>query len=104
MNLLIITQKVDNNDQLLGFFIEWLKKLSQKFDKLIVLCLEKGEYDLPTNVEVVSLGKDRGDSKLKQLFNFYYLIFNLRRKYNAVFVHMNPIWAVLGGTFWRLQG
>ena len=101
-NLLIITQKVDKNDQLLGFFIDWINRFAQKFEQVTVLCLEKGEFNLPPNVKVLSLGKDYGAGKLKQLSNFYFLIFNLHKDYDAVFVHMNPIWAVAGGLFWRL--
>jgi len=103
-NLLIITQKVDKNDQLLGFFVGWIARLAKKFDKITILCLEKGEFNLPSNVKVLSLGKDRGAGKLKQLFIFYSLFFTLRNDYDAVFVHMNPIWVVLGGWFWRLVG
>ena len=102
MKLLVITQKVDKNDQLLGFFIQWLKLLSDKFDQLEVLCLEKEEYDLPSNVNVHSLGKDRGESKLKQLLNFNFLLLTLH--YDAVLVHMNPIWMVLGVLFWKIMG
>lgn len=102
MKLLIITQKVDSNDQLLGFFTEWLERFAKKFEKLTILCLEKGKCDLPQNVEVISLGKDRGASKIKQLFSFYFLIFNLRKNYDVVFVHMNPIWMVLGGLCWSM--
>ena len=58
MKLLIITQKVDKNDQLLGFFIDWIAGFSHKFEEVTVLCLEKGEFNLPENVEVISLGKD----------------------------------------------
>ena len=101
MNLLIITQKVDQNDQLLGFFIDWIKRFSEKFEKITVLCLENGEFSLSENVKVISFGKDRGAGKLKQLFNFYFSIFNLRSEYDAVFVHMNPIWVVLGGLYWK---
>ena len=102
MKLLIITQKVDKNEQLLGFFIEWLRLFAEKFEKITVLCLEKGEYDLPGNVKVISLGKDRGYGKFKQFFNFYFLILKYHREYDAVLVHMNPIWVVLGGYFWKL--
>ena len=100
-NLLLITQKVDQDDQLLGFFIDWLKRLADKFGSITVLCLERGKFDLPKNVKVISLGKDRGAGKLKILFNFYSLIFSLRQNYDAVFVHMNPIWVVAGGATWR---
>ena len=102
MKLLIITQKVDEGDQLLGFFIDWIRDFSHHFEKVNVLCLERGAFNLPENVKVESFGKDRGQSKLKQFFNFYFLIFILRKDYDAVFVHMNPIWVVLGGLWWRI--
>lgn len=101
-NLLIITQKVDKNDQLLGFFIEWLKGFSTHFGKITVLCLEKGEFDLPNNIKVISLGKDRHLPKILWLINFYKYICGNRKDYDAVFVHMNPVWMVLGGWCWGL--
>lgn len=103
-NLLIITQKVDENDQLLGFFIEWIRKFALHFEKVNVLCLEKGQYELPPNVEVVSLGKDRRLPKIWWLFNFYKYTFKKRKEYDAVFVHMNPRYVVYGGWFWKLTG
>lgn len=104
MKLLIITQKVDKNDQLLGFFISWIEKLSKKFESILVLCLEKREFDLPENVRVISLGKERGLSKIAWLLNFYKHVFQFRKHYDAVLVHMNPIWMVWGGMVWRLMG
>lgn len=102
-NLLIITQKVDKNDQLLGFFIEWLRLFANNFKNITVLCLEKGQFSLPNNVKVLSLGKDSGVSKLKQLVHFYKLIYGHKNNYDEVFVHMNPIWVVLGGVSWHLM-
>ena len=102
-NLLVVTQKVDKNDQLLGFFIEWLKRLAGKFDKVTVICLEKGDFDLPENLEVASLNKEKGFSKTRQIVRFYKLIYQLRNQYQVVFVHMNPIWVVLGGLIWRFM-
>ena len=51
-NLLIITQKVDRDDQLLGFFIPWLRKFADHFEKVTVLCLEQGSFNLPNLVQV----------------------------------------------------
>lgn len=102
-NLLIITQKVDEEDQLLGFFVGWLVRFAGKFNKIIILCLEKGKYELPSNAEVISLGKDRHLPKICWLFNFYKYIFQKRKEYDAVFAHMNPIWVVLGGPCWHLM-
>ena len=103
VKLLIITQKVDVNDDILGFFHGWLEKFAKKFSKLTVICLEKGEYVLPQNVEVLSLGKEAGKSRLKYIFRFYKYIFKYRDDYDAVFVHMNPEYVVLGGLFWKIM-
>lgn len=103
-NLLIITQKVDQNEQLLGFFIKWIIGFAGKFNKITVGCLEQGHYNLPDNVIVKSFGKDIKLPKIIQLFNFYKLIVGESKNYDAVFVHMNPIWVVLGGWWWRLSG
>ncbi len=99
--LLIITQKVDEEDDILGFFIEWIRRLSQRADHIYVICLFKGKYNLPANVEVVSLGKEEAESDPKYLFRFYRYIWQLRDDYDSVFVHMNPMYVVLGGIFWR---
>ena len=102
MRLLIITQKVDKKDSILGFFHDWLLEFSKHQEKIIVLCLEKGDYKLPSNVSVFSLGKERSISKIRMLLNFYRLISSKRKDYDKVFVHMNPIYIVLGGLIWKI--
>src|SRR3989338_3997811 len=96
MKLLIITQKVDKNDPILGFFHRWLEEFAKNVEKLTVICLGKGEYDLPENVRVLSLGKESGHSKIKYLRRFYKYIWMERKNYDAVFVHMNPEYVILG--------
>jgi hypothetical protein len=109
MKLLILTQKADINDDILGFFHRWIEEFARHCESVIVICLQKGEYDLPENVRVLSLGKERVTryalgvtNKLKYLFNFYKYIWQERNNYDSVFVHMNPIYIVLGGLFWKL--
>ena len=104
MKLLIITQKVDANDDVLGFFVEWIRKLAGKAEQVSVICLFKGEYDLPDNVKIFSLEKEEGASKMKYLKRFYEYIWKLRNDYDSVFVHMNPQYVVLGAPFWKIWG
>lgn len=104
MKLLIFTQKVDSNDPVLGFFHGWILKFSEKFDRLFVVCLEKGEFNLPENVEVFSLGKDEGVGRFVYIVRFFKFVFFLRNKYDAVFVHMNQEYILLGGIIWRILG
>lgn len=104
MNLLIVTQSVDNQDQLLGFFTRWLSEFAKHFSEVHVICLFEGTHSLPQNVFVHSLGKEKGNSRLSYIFNFYKHIFSLRKRCDAVFVHMNPVYLILGGPFWKIWG
>lgn len=101
MRLLIVTQVVDRNHSVLGFFHRWIEEFAQHVDYLEVIALEVGEYDLPANVRVHSLGKDEEKGRLAYLQRFYKYIFTL--KYDHVFVHMNPEYVMLGGLFWRVM-
>jgi glycosyltransferase involved in cell wall biosynthesis len=104
MKLLIITQKVDRNDPILGFFCRWIEEFAKHCEKIIVICLEKGKYNLPPNVGVLSLGKESGQSKVKYVWRFYKYIWQERKNYDAVFVHMNQEYVLLGWKFWKLWG
>lgn len=90
-NILIITQKVDAEDDLLGFFVDWLGELSKHFERVFVITLAKGSYDLSENVFVYSLGKEGGNSKFARMINFYRLLFKLIPKSSGVFAHMSPV-------------
>lgn len=94
-NILIITQKVDENDDLLGFFVGWLREFSKKFNNVFVITLMKGEYNLPQNVFVYSLGKENKNSKILRFLNFYRFLLKLVPKSNGIFTHMSPIFAVM---------
>ncbi|MBN2094139.1 MAG: glycosyltransferase family 4 protein [Candidatus Zambryskibacteria bacterium] len=104
MRILIFTQKIDIDDPILGFFHNWILKLSEKFQKISVICLEKGNYNLPENVKIYSLGKESGQNRIKYLKNFFNLILGLNREYDSVLVHMNQEYVLLGGFFWKLIG
>jgi glycosyltransferase involved in cell wall biosynthesis len=103
MKLLICTQVVDSEDSYLGFFVRWIEEFAKHAESIEVLCLKEGKHTLPGNVHVHSLGKEYGVSRIKYVFNFYRYIWQLRNDYDAVFVHMNPEYVVLGGLFWRFS-
>ncbi len=98
--LLFITQKMDNKDPILGFVEGWVENFSHSFESVKVICLYKGEFNLPKKIEVFSLGKEKGLSKIQIIKNLYKLIYKLKGEYDAVFIHMNPIYLILGGPLW----
>ena len=111
MKLLIFTQAVDENNPVLGFFLDWIREFAKHCESVVVICLYKGKHDLPANVKVLSLGKEnnRGTqtrerktwARIKYLINFYKFIWQERKNYDAVFVHMNQVYVILGGWLWR---
>lgn len=100
MQLLFITQKIDQEDDDLAFTILWIKEfIKQGFD-VSVICLEKRSFD--GSFPVYSLGKERGSSVPMRIVRFLKYIFTL--KYDYVFVHMNPEYFTLGGLWWVIRG
>ena len=104
MRLLVITQKVDRNDPVLGFFHRWIEEFAKQFEFVTVVCLEMGEYHLPVNTKVLSLGKERRRSNIRYILCFYKYIWREKDNYDAVFVHMNQEYVLLGWKFWKLWG
>ena len=104
MKLLIVTQKVDSDDDVLGFFHKWLEVFSISFENITVICLGKGKVALPENVNVLSLGKEKKASRFAYIFNFYTYIWQERKKYDVVLVHMNKEYVLLGSLLWQLLG
>lgn len=105
MKLLIVTQVVDENDSNLGFFHRWLEEFAKHCEHVTVICLKEGAHQLPPNVSVYSLGKEKGKaSRFTYARRFWKLIREHSSEYDTVFVHMNPEYVLLGGPFWRAQG
>jgi glycosyltransferase involved in cell wall biosynthesis len=104
MNLLVITQKVDINDDNLGFFCGWLEKFAAKLGRVYVICLADGKHSLPKNVTVLSLGKDKGASKLLQFLRLQLYLVRYLRNVNGVFAHMCPIYAIYAFPFSKIFG
>ncbi len=105
MKLLIVTQAVDQNDPILGFFCRWLETFSKEYAQIEVICLKEGEHHLPANIRVHSLGKENGRAgRFTYAVRFKRLAWQLRHEYDAVFVHMNPEYVIIGGLTWKLLG
>lgn len=102
MKLLIITQKADRSDTVLGFAHSWIEEFAKRAEHVHVVAQYVGEHAFPPNVTVHSLGKEKGIPTWRQVLRFHSLIWSLRNDYDVAFVHMTPVWMVIGGPMWML--
>jgi len=107
MKLLIATQAVDQNDPVLGFFHHWIEEFAKRFESIEIICLKEGIHMLPANVHVHSLGKERSRprfaARLVYSVRFLRIAWRLHDDYDAVFVHMNEEYVLIGGLLWRFS-
>lgn len=95
---------MDRTDPVLGFFHRWVEEFAKTYEHVHVICLFEGSHELSSNVSVYSLGKEHRQSRLAYITRFIRYIVRLRREYDAVFVHMNQEYVILGWVFWKLWG
>lgn len=92
MHLAILTQVLDRQDAVLGFFHTWCEVFAQHVEKLTIFAQRVGDHDLPANVRVRSLGREAGSGKLVMALRLMRGM-GLSRP-SAVWVHMVPRFAL----------
>ncbi|MDP8923877.1 MAG: glycosyltransferase family 4 protein [Chloroflexota bacterium] len=105
MRLLLITPKVDPNDDLFGHVHAWVTALARRVERLYVVALWATDPPLPTNVRFATLGKQRDDDKLRWLARLQRLVGRLclGGEVDAVLAHMGPVFAVAAAPVARLS-
>ena len=107
VKLLVVTQTIDQDDPILGFFHGWVAALAtriESIESIEVICLRQGRHALPANVHVHSLGKEKTRNRFLYVWRFWVFIWSLGRNYDRVLVHMNPEYLILGGLDWWVMG
>jgi len=103
MKLLMLTRKIDNKDERVGFVTDWILELAKNLDLLIIICQEKGDIsNIPDNIEIHSLGKEKNKSKFLQFVNCQLLIVKCLSRVDGVFSHMAAQFAVVTGLWCKL--
>ena len=104
--LLFITQKLHEQD---AFTVLWVEAWQRAGYDVTVVCLEwrphasmsaLGRSQAP-NFAVRSLGKENGAGKFLQIARFLWII--ATAKYDRVFIHMTPVWGVVGAPVWLVR-
>jgi glycosyltransferase involved in cell wall biosynthesis len=104
VRLLYVTYKVDAHDALVGYVVGWLQGLALHFEQIEVVCLAAGEASLPPNVQVHSLGKERGLGRVARALAFPKLVWDLRSKVDIVFCQFSPEYILAVAPLAKLKG
>lgn len=105
MRLLLLNLATDAADPVLGFTSSWITALARRVEAVDVLTVRAGELRLPPNVYVHSIGKERGFSRPRRVVEFYRHLGHIvaRRRPDACFSHMTPLFTVLAAPVLRAR-
>jgi glycosyltransferase involved in cell wall biosynthesis len=99
MQLLLFNLATDLDDPVLGFTTGWIRALAKQVEFVHVMTMRAGRLELPSNVQVYSVGKEKGHSEPRRVVEFYRILARILRQHNidVCFSHMMPLFTVLGG-------
>lgn len=98
MKLLIITRKVDNNDERMSFFVDWLNEFAKHVETLEVVSWQQGSVQgLSENINVTFIQTESKGLfwKFKKYKEYKRVIAEKLQVVDGVFVHMNPLYGNL---------
>jgi glycosyltransferase involved in cell wall biosynthesis len=106
VRLLLFNLATDEDDPVLGFTSAWIRALAARCVSVHVITMRAGRLALPANVEVRSVGKERGHSIPRRIAAFYRLLLRVLReqRIDACFSHMMPVFSVMAAPLLRARG
>src|SRR2546428_10994723 len=105
MRILLFNLVTDVDDPILGFTTHWIKALAKRVECIYVITMRLGRVELPDNVRVYSVGKEKGYSEPRRLVEFYRHLWHVLHddRIDVCFSHMMPLFTILGGPVLRLK-
>ena len=70
MRLLWFNLVTDFDDPVLGFTTSWIRDIAKLVESIQVITMRKGRMNLPKNVRITSVGKERGFTEPRRAFEF----------------------------------
>lgn len=106
MRLLLFNLATDADDSILGFTTRWIQALAKRVEFIYVITMRAGRIEVPQNVRVYSVGKEKGYNEPRRAVEFYRLFFRVLRedRIDACFSHMIPIFTVLAAPVLKAKG
>lgn len=104
--LLLFNYAIDRDHVALSFAIEWVRRLAERFDRVVVITGRLGEHDLPANVEVHSLGGETGTPRLLRILRLWGLVLRTLAggRVRYCFSHMILLPAILSWPLLKVFG
>lgn len=99
MKLLVVTQKVDKEDENLGAFYYWFEEFAKKVESMAIIADAVGTTYFPPHVQVEGLGKDKGRGRTARLWKFWELFSYYYARSDAVFFHQIPEFVLASSPF-----
>ncbi len=106
MRLLWFNLVTDVDDSVLGFTTSWIRAVAKTVERIYVITMRAGRIEVPENVEVYSVGKEKGYSEPRRAAKFYCHLWRVLRygQVDACFSHMIPIFSVLAAPVLKAKG
>jgi glycosyltransferase involved in cell wall biosynthesis len=106
MNLLLFNLRVDRDDAALGFTTDWINELAKHFDAITVITMYAGSIAVAPNVQVLSVGREKGHSKPFRAILFYRVLLGVlsTQRIDACFAHMMPLFAAMAAPALKFRG
>ena len=104
--LLLFNLMTDAEHPVLGFTTLWIRALAERVETLEVITMRAGRLELPSNVQVHSLGAEHGYCEPRRVLRFYKLLHRVLRggRPFGCFSHMAPEFSMLAGPVLRACG
>ncbi len=107
MRVLWFNLAMDRRDPALGFAVRWVEEAARRVERVDVVTMLLGEAEeLPSNVGVWSVGKEKGWSEPRRFMEFRRILRGIDRsgRPDVVFAHMMPLFVVLASPWARRRG
>ncbi len=95
MKLLVFANKLNQEDDIMGFLPSWVRAISPSLESVTVIAQYVGVFSLPGNVRVISIDKDKNQGIIKRVVLYWKHLIQERDHYDGIFIVMAPSWAVV---------
>lgn len=105
MRLLLFNLATDADDTVLGFTTRWISELAKRMESIDVITMRAGRLEVPDNVRVHSVGKEKGYGEPRRAVEFYRHLYRVLRESrpDACFSHMIPLFTVMAAPVLKIR-